>query len=53
MSGELFRLITIKALGIVWRDSKNIKNSSKLPEDALRAFLDEEDNGASQSVGIP
>ena len=29
MSGELVRLITVKALGIVWRESKNMADGAK------------------------
>ena len=28
-SGELVRLITVKALGIVWRESKNMADGAK------------------------
>lgn len=48
---ELVRIITTKALGIIWRDNINMAVSSKpLAEDTLKIILAEEDiPGASGS----
>ena len=48
---ELGRIITAKALGIIWRDNINMVVSSKPPaEDTLKVILTEEDTpGASRT----
>lgn len=36
--------MTVKALGITWRDSKNMADSSKAPiKDALKVIMTEQD----------
>lgn len=51
---ELGRIITAKALGIIWRDNINMAVSSKPPaEDTLKVILTEEDTpGASRTQGL-
>lgn len=48
------RIITAKALGIIWRDNINMAVSSKPPaEDTLKVILTEEDTpGASRTQGL-
>ena len=44
MSGKLVLLITVKGLGIVWRDSKGMADSGKPPvKDAFKVTLTEEE----------
>ena len=44
MSGKLVLLIIIKALGIVWRDSKGMADNGKPPvNDAFKVTLTEEE----------
>ena len=43
-SGKLVLLITVKALGVVWRDSKGMVDSGKPPvKDAFKVTLTEEE----------
>ena len=43
-SGKLVLLITVKALGIVWRDSKGMADGGKPPvKDAFKVILTEEE----------